>query len=145
MLIYHICVSMPINYHIDYVEGRAEMVASGRVTGAELITKLEMIFSDEHWSYEMPQLWDSSHVDELDIDFSELVAVRSLVESLQEYREKWGRIAVVVGNRTTYMIIRAILAMSVHKRSRIFNDRKSAIVWLQLPPSESFPSLVDDQ
>lgn len=107
---------------------------------------LERIFVDEHWHPGMAQLWDSSQVSELDVDFSELLEMRSLMlKALFPDRMKWDWTALVVTNRMIYTFIRMVQAMFSKNHSRIFVDRKSALSWLHLAPSQSFSPLVDDE
>ena len=115
---------MPISYHTDYVEGLVEVSFSGKIKGQELIEGLEKIFSDEHWCHTMPQLWDGSQICELDVDFSDLMAIRSMVITLlYPDRMYWGRTAIIVRSRITYMFVRMLQAFfeKEKKHSRIFS------------------------
>ena len=137
---------MPIDYHIDFVEGIFEVSASGRLTGRELIDGLERIFADESWRPDMPQLWDGSQISALDVDFSEFLEMRSMMpKSLYPDRMKWEWTALVITSRLVYTFIRMVQAMFSQQNARIFTDRKSALSWLYLAPSERFSPLVDDE
>ena len=128
---------MPIDFHIDYVDGIVEVHAFGKISGSEILERLEAIFTDPAWKFDMPQIWDGTQVSELDVDFPELLGIRSLVDRLlYPNRSEWGKTAVVVNSRKIYIFIRVVQALITNKHSRVFKDRKSALTWIHLSPTE---------
>lgn len=137
---------MPIEFHTDYVEGIVEVCASGKISGAEILERLEAIFTDTNWKYDMPQIWDGTQVSELDIDFPELLGIRELVSRLlYPNRSEWAKTAVIVSSRKIYIFIRVVQALITNKHSRVFFDRKSALTWIHLSPAEDSSTLIDNE
>ena len=138
---------MPVNYHIDYVEGIVHVIFTGYITEEDICEGLTAVFTDKNWNYQFPHLWNGEGITRLDVNITFWDKIKDIV-SKYVYPDKVGegKTAVVVNSRNAYILAKAARTFfKWYKPFKVFTDSRSALAWIYLSPAEQFPPLVDEK
>lgn len=121
---------MPFEYRIDKQKRLILTTAEGAVTAAEVRSKINSMLSDPDFSRDLNELIDATRVTRVYVP-----VMQALEFAGQSILSESSRTAWVVSRSPAWRALADMLAayMSVHTRSQVFHDIKSAITWINQP------------
>jgi hypothetical protein len=118
----------------------------GKVTGRQITTALDEIWSDARFGAISHQIWDCHRITELDVDWPDLQALKLMAcENHAAASRRAGKVALVASREVVYACCKAIIAMTRNDglKKKVVRSVHEARDWLRLEtprsPSENRP------
>jgi hypothetical protein len=114
-------------------DGPVLLIASGEITGKEIIQALQNLLNDPDFKPNIDSIWDFRSVTTRLIDAQEITDLINFVRTIQEKRGRDYRVAIIVTRDMDYGLARMF---EVHSQDlpfqvRIFEDLEQAKSWLK--------------
>jgi len=123
---------MTIQKKIIQPSGPVVMIASGEISGEDIVTALQKILTDADFKKGMDILWDFRAVNSTLIETQQILDIVNFIKSNQDARGSDYRVALVVSRDLSYGLARMYEAYSQGSpfKIQIFKEMSAAENWL---------------